>query len=99
MSGDPLVGATLGERYTLLERLGSGGMGVVYRARQAAMDRDVAVKLLGDGPTLEAVQRFDREIRATARLSHPNCVQVHDCGQTDDGKLYLVMELLRGETL
>jgi serine/threonine-protein kinase len=97
---DPLRGTTIAERYTLLERLGAGGMSVVYRARQSAMERDVAVKILPrERLSLEAVGRFHLEMQACARLSHPNCVQVFDFGQMDDGHLYLVMELVDRETI
>jgi serine/threonine-protein kinase len=94
------LGTTIAERYTLLERLGAGGMSIVYRARQSAMDRDVAVKILPrERLSLEAVGRFHREMQACARLAHPNCVQVFDFGQVDEGLLYLVMELVDGETI
>ncbi|HEY3353264.1 MAG TPA: serine/threonine-protein kinase, partial [Polyangia bacterium] len=98
---DPLIGQLLGTRYQLEGRIGEGGMGTVYRARHMTMDRLVAVKLLrrdlaGDDA---AVARFQREARAASRLDHPNCVKVFDFGQTEDGLLYLVMELLQGESL
>jgi serine/threonine-protein kinase len=98
---DPLIGEVLGTRYRLEARIGEGGMGTVYRARHTVMDRPIAVKLLrrdlaGDDA---AVARFQREARAASRLDHPNCVKVLDFGQTEDGLLYLVMELLQGESL
>jgi eukaryotic-like serine/threonine-protein kinase len=90
--------------YELLEQLGSGGMGVVYRARDARLQRDVAIKVLPDGflgpGTLGQVshERFLREARSASSLNHPNICTIHDVGE-QDGKPYLVMELLQGETL
>ena len=86
--------------YELLSRLGAGGMGEVYRARDTRLGREVAVKVLpesfsDDG---EALARFEREARAVASLSHPNILALHDYGQ-DGGVTYAVMELLEGETL
>ena len=83
--------------YEILEPLGQGGMGTVYRARHRRMDRIVAIKVL---PTLTAhdqhvANRFRREIRAVARLSHPHIVAAHDAGE-DNGVLYLVMECIDG---
>ncbi len=85
------------DRLTLLERIGSGGMGEVWRARDEVLGRDVAVKLLRPGrgsPKLAA--RLEREARAIARLRHPAIVTIHDIGRDDDGLPYLVMELLEG---
>jgi serine/threonine protein kinase len=98
---DPLIGQVLGGRYLIEVRIGEGGMGTVYRARQQSLDRAVAVKLLrrdlvGDDA---AVVRFQREARAASAIDHPNCIKVLDFGQTADGLLYLVMELLAGESL
>ncbi len=98
---DPLVDKVVVGRYQLLQRLGKGGMGAVYLARQLSMDRRVAIKLihpsLADDPSIAA--RFHREMQATSRVEHPNTVQVFDYGQTEDGQLFLVMELLQGRTL
>ena len=98
---DPLVGVTIGGRYTLLEKIGEGGMGVVYRAQDAATPEPVAIKLLL--PEFcrigEVAQRFHREALAMRRLTHPNIVRVVDFGKLDSGALYLVMELLAGESL
>ncbi len=97
---DALVGQTFADKYEIRARLGAGNMGTVYFAHQGAMDRDVALKVLPqDKRTPDAIQRFYREIRVSAKLNHPNCIQVHDFGHTDDGHLYLAMELIRGETL
>lgn len=98
---DPLVGRELDRRFTLQERIGVGGMGAVYRALQHSMARSVAIKVLhpsGADPT-GATLRFQREARALSRLSHPHTIRVFDFGQTEDGLLYLVMELLDGAPL
>ncbi len=93
------TGTRLGP-FEILAPLGAGGMGEVYRARDANLGRDVAVKVLpadlADNP--EALSRFEREARAVAQLSHPNILAIHDFGR--QGKTaYAVMELLEGETL
>src|SRR5262249_14588288 len=86
--------------YQILATLGGGGMGEVYRARDARLDRDVAVKVLPErlAGTAEARARFEREVRALAAVSHPNLVAIFDVG-TDHGICFAVMELLTGETL
>lgn len=100
-AGDPLIGKTLGGAYVVLEHIGSGGMGRVYRAEQASLGKTVAVKVIH--PHLisdeSATARFYTEARASSRLNHPNSVSVLDFGRTDDGLLYLVMEFLRGKDL
>ncbi len=98
---DPLIGTTLPGGYVILDLLGVGGMGRVYRAEQKALGRTVAVKiihpyLLGDE---SASVRFITEARASSRLNHPNIVSVFDFGKTDTNQLYLVMEYLRGRDL
>jgi serine/threonine protein kinase len=91
-------------RYELLEELGRGAMGVVYKARDPQIDRQVAVKVLATAPGLdpgEAQQhreRFQREARAAGRLTHPNIVTIHDVGE-DQGRVFLVMEFVEGQTL
>jgi len=87
-------------RYQVIERIGRGAMGVVYRARDEAMGRDVALKVLTadleDEPDIRT--RFHREAEAAARLSHPNIITIFDVGE-DGGRFFIVMELLRGATL
>ncbi len=94
-----LVGRTLGH-YRIVEQIGAGGMGVVYRAHDERLDRDVAVKVLhrevASDP--ERLARFEREAKAVAKLEHPNILAIHDFG-TEDGIAYAVMELLEGESL
>ena len=87
--------------YQLVERLGQGGMGEVWRARHRLLARAAAIKLIRTGgsaqaPSAEAVSRFEREAHVTASLSSPHTVQLYDFGVADDGTFYYVMELLNG---
>jgi len=85
--------------YTLLDIIGYGGMGVVFRARQNALDREVALKtILVGGRIDEAIQRFRKEATSIARLNHPNIVTAFDSGQ-HDGRIYLSMEFVKGQNL
>ena len=99
-SADPQLGdvavRTLGD-FELIEELGRGGMGVVYRARQLSLDREVAVKVLPSLASMNpgAVERFRREAEACARLSHPGIVAVHGVGEVG-GDHYFAMELVEG---
>ncbi|MEV8321107.1 serine/threonine-protein kinase [Streptomyces sp. NPDC059900] len=94
---EPLAGGTLiGARYRILDPIGHGGMGEVYKARDESLDRRVALKLMYGGSGLpELGERFRREARALARISHPNAVAVHDFG-LHGNRPYIVMELLEG---
>ena len=85
-------------RYLDLHLLGQGGMGAVYRGRDPDLDRPVAIKIVLD-TSPDFVERFRREARAVARLSHPNVVQVYDFGEDDSGHPYFVMELVTGRPL
>jgi eukaryotic-like serine/threonine-protein kinase len=98
---DPLVGRTLDEKYYVEERLGSGGMGKVYRARHLSMDRPVAIKFLRERFSDDEAARLRllTEARAAVALRHSNAVSVTDFGQTVEGWVYIVMELLEGRTL
>ena len=87
-------------QYTLEEKIGEGGMGVVYRARHALLRRDTAVKLLlPNHADPESIARFEREVCLTCQLTHPNTIQVYDYGHTPDGIFYYAMEYLRGLNL
>ena len=99
---DPFVGREiLDGQFHILEKIGAGGMGAVYKARQVAMDRLVAIKILHPKLTarLDLVARFRREARAMSHLTHPNTVRVHLYGELEDGSLYIVMEYLEGKNL
>ena len=91
---------TLDGRYHILERIAAGGMGEVFRARDAVLDREVAIKVLHRSLAGDAgfVERFRREARAAAGISHPNIVNVHDWGAVD-GIYYMVMEYVRGRAV
>ncbi|MBI5489806.1 MAG: protein kinase [Deltaproteobacteria bacterium] len=98
--GDPLLGRVINRRFRLEEQLGSGGMGVVYRARHLLIDRVVAIKILLPGKNTDHLRAwFLREARAVNRINHAHIVDIHDYGETDDGLAYLVMELLDGTPL
>jgi serine/threonine protein kinase len=87
-------------RYRILEKLGEGGMGAVYKAHDSQLDRDVAVKVLRARSLndADAIARFQREARALAKLSHPNIIQAYDNGE-DKGRYFLVMEYVEGASL
>jgi eukaryotic-like serine/threonine-protein kinase len=100
-STDLLVGRTIGEKFALEAILGAGAMGAVYRARQIALDKIVAVKVMHRGlladPTFAS--RFHREAKAASRLDHPNSIRILDFGEEPDGLLYIVMDYLDGRDL
>jgi serine/threonine protein kinase len=102
-SKDPFIGREiLDGQFRILQKIGTGGMGSVYKASQAAMNRMVAIKILH--PKLagrkDLTSRFRREARAMSQLTHPNTVKVFMYGELeDDGSLYIVMEYLEGKNL
>ena len=87
-----LIGRTLGH-YRIVEKIGEGGMGEVYRAHDERLDRDVAIKVLHKAVAQDAdrLARFEREAKAVAKLDHPNILAIHDFG-TDQGVTYAVTE-------
>ena len=100
-SGTGLIGAVLSDRYRLESKLGSGGMSTVYLALDQTLQRNVAIKVLhremSDQP--DQLERFRREARAVAQISHPNVVSVIDAGNDESGHPYIVFEFVDGETL
>lgn len=98
---DPLLGQEIGGRFTVGSKIGEGGMGAVYRARQKGMDRDVAIKVLLKQMTENTTvkRRFTLEALAVSKLKHPNTIQIFDFGETPAGELYIAMEFLEGEAL
>ena len=98
----PLIGRIIAGKLRIIELLGSGSMGRVYRARHMSLDKDVAIKVLRDSASTDPsrAERFAREARAASRLNHPNSVAILDFGEDGaDGLLYIAMELLDGEDL
>ncbi len=96
-----LIGHVIDHKYRLDYRIGTGGMGVVYRATRLMIGDIVAVKILHKEQVADAkaVERFRREAQAAARLKHPNAVTIYDFGVCGDGLIYLVMELVEGDNL
>jgi serine/threonine-protein kinase len=99
--GADLTGQVVSGRYRILDKLGEGGMGVVYRAEHTIMGKTVAFKVLH--PSLvkseESIARFQREVMAMAQFAHRNVVRIFDAGKTEDGRLYMAMELVDGRDL
>ncbi|MDB4954033.1 MAG: serine/threonine protein kinase with repeat [Myxococcales bacterium] len=98
---DALVGKVLGERFQVLDQIGQGGSGTIYRAEHVTLRRKVAIKVLHTELSRDdlAVERFRREATTVAEIDNEHIVEIHDFGRTPDGRLYLAMELLEGETL
>ncbi len=100
-ASDPLVGKLLGERFQVQELIGQGGSGTIYRAEHVTLRRKVAIKVLHNELSRDdlAVERFRREATTVAEIDNEHIVEIHDFGRTFDGRLYLAMELLEGDTL
>ncbi|HEY9786631.1 MAG TPA: protein kinase [Candidatus Obscuribacterales bacterium] len=98
---DPLIGTVLAGNYEILEVLGHGGMGVVYRGKHTLMERVVAIKMLQSQliSDTNSVKRFQQESKAAAKLKHPHIIDVYDFGISPAGQPYIVMEFLEGTPL
>jgi serine/threonine protein kinase len=98
---DELLGKVLGDRFTVLARLGGGASGDVYKAEHVTLRRKVAIKVLHHELSRDdlAVERFRREATTVAEIDNEHIVEIHDFGRTPDGRLYMAMELLEGEAL
>jgi serine/threonine-protein kinase len=96
---DPMVGTQL-DRYEILERMGQGAMGCVYRARHSVLSSESAIKVLYGNLALNQrlIERFRREAQAIGQMKHPNIVEVTDFGQSNDGLTFLVMQLIHGRS-
>jgi len=97
---DKMIGKTIAGRYEILQKLGEGGMGVVYKAMQTSVERIVALKILHPHMTVneEALKRFQREAKTTSKLRHVNSIHIYDFG-VEDNLSFLVMEYIEGESL
>ena len=96
-----LVGQVVADRYSIIKKLGEGGMGAVYLGEHVKMGRKSAIKVMN--PSMandpDAISRFNREASNASRISHPNVCQIYDFGETPEGIIYLAMEFIEGKAL
>ncbi|MCP4599620.1 MAG: HDOD domain-containing protein [Proteobacteria bacterium] len=98
---DPMIGKLISDRFLILDKVGEGGMGRVYRAEQTSIQRLVALKVLNPALTQQhnVPERFRNEASLASRLNHPNTVVIYDFGVTEDGSMFIAMELIKGRSL
>ena len=98
---DPMIGRVIAGRYRLLEKIGQGGMGAVYKGQHIKMNRLTAIKLLTSElvSNQEFIARFQREAEMASQIDHPNAVAIYDFGEAEDGLIYLAMEFVNGKPL
>src|SRR5690242_5753798 len=98
---DPLIGRVLSERYRILRKVGEGGMGTVYQAEHALIEKKIALKVLFQDLTRRAdlVARFLQEAKSASRIGHENVIDISDFGQSPEGLVYIAMEYLEGHDL
>ena len=96
-----LLGRSIAGKFVIEAVIGTGAMGVVYRAKQTALDKVVAIKVMHGGLVSDETfaARFHREAKAASRLDHPNSIRILDFGQEPDGRLYIAMDYLAGRDL
>src|SRR5258707_12162939 len=97
----PLIGLVLSERYRIVRKLGEGGMGAVYQAEHALIEKRIALKILFPELTRrpDLVARFLQEAKSASRIGHENVIDISDFGQSPEGLVYIAMEYLDGEDL
>src|SRR5882672_6847364 len=98
---DPLIGLVLSDRYRIIRKLGEGGMGAVYQAEHALIEKRIALKVLFPELTRRAdlVARFLQEAKSASRIGHENVIDISDFGQSPEGMVYIAMEYLEGQDL
>src|SRR5947207_6587042 len=98
---DPLIGTVVSERYRIIRKVGEGGMGAVYQAEHALIEKRIALKILFADLTRRSdlVMRFLQEAKSASRIVHENVIDISDFGQSPDGLVYIAMELLEGQDL
>src|SRR6266436_6664241 len=98
---DPLIGLVLSDRYRIIRKLGEGGMGAVYQAEHALIEKKIALKVLFPELTRRSdlVARFLQEAKSASRIGHENVIDISDFGQSPEGMVYIAMEFLDGQDL